>query len=137
MPSERKITASRFTVRLPTTGRFAAKLEQYLEVAKGEINRLDYIITQFLQAIRPAPLQLKLASLNDVVEKTLELLRPEMENRGVTVKTKLARQLTADAGGRDADAAGSGEPGQERDAGDDDGRHADVADRRERATASG
>ena len=64
-------------------------------MAKGEINRLDYIVTQFLQAIRPAPLQLKLASLNDVVEKTLELLRPEIENRGLTVKTKLARQLTA------------------------------------------
>jgi PAS domain S-box-containing protein len=71
------------------------KLEQFLEVSKGEISRLDYIVTQFLQAIRPAPLQLKLASLNGVVEKTLELLRPEIENRGVTVKTKLARQLTA------------------------------------------
>src|SRR5664280_2057002 len=66
------------------------KLEQYLDVAKGEINRLDYIITQFLGAIRPAPLQMKLASLNEVVEKTLELLRPEIENRGVTVKTKLS-----------------------------------------------
>lgn len=73
----------------------AQKLEQYLEVAKGEINRLDYIVTQFLGAIRPAPVQLKLASLNDVVEKTLELLRPEVENRGITIKTKLARQLTA------------------------------------------
>ncbi|HSY18825.1 MAG TPA: PAS domain S-box protein, partial [Candidatus Acidoferrales bacterium] len=37
------------------------KLEQYLEVAKGEIHRLDYIVTQFLGAIRPAPLQMKLA----------------------------------------------------------------------------
>jgi two-component system, sporulation sensor kinase E len=72
-----------------------ARLEQFLEVSKGEISRLDYIITQFLQAIRPAPLQLKLASLNNVVEKTLELLRPEIENRGVTVKTKLSRNLTA------------------------------------------
>jgi two-component system, sporulation sensor kinase E len=71
------------------------KLEQYLEVCKGEIVRLDYIITQFLQAIRPAPLQLKLASLNDVVDKTLELLKPELENRGLTVKTKRGRQLTA------------------------------------------
>jgi PAS domain S-box-containing protein len=71
------------------------KLEQYLDVAKGEINRLDYIITQFLGAIRPAPVQLKVASLNDVVEKTLELLGPEIENRGVTVKTKLSRSLTA------------------------------------------
>ena len=73
----------------------ALKLEQYLEVAKGEINRLDYIVTQFLGAIRPAPPQLKLSSLNDAVEKTLELLRPEVDNRGITVKTRLARNLTA------------------------------------------
>ncbi len=71
------------------------KLEQYLDVAKGEINRLDYIVTQFLGAIRPAPLQLKLASLNDIVNTTLDLLRPEIENRGIAIKTKLARQLTA------------------------------------------
>ena len=77
------------------TSEIAKKLAQYLDVAKGEIHRLDYIVTQFLGAIRPAPLQLKLASLNDVVEKTLDLLQPEIENRGVTVKTKLARHLTA------------------------------------------
>ncbi len=78
----------------PTTESFR-RLEQFLDVAKGEINRLDYIITQFLQAIRPAPLQLKVTSLNAVVEKTLELLRPEFDNRGLTVKPRLARQLTA------------------------------------------
>jgi signal transduction histidine kinase len=77
------------------TADISLKLEQYLGVAKGEINRLDYIITQFLQAIRPAPLQLKMTSLNAVVEKTLELLQPELDNRGLTVKTRLARQLTA------------------------------------------
>ncbi len=78
----------------PVTTEAAKKLEQYLDVAKGEINRLDYIVTQFLGAIRPTPVQLKLFSLNDVVEKTLELLRPEIENRGVTLETKLARNLT-------------------------------------------
>ena len=71
----------------------AVKLEQYLSVAKGEINRLDYIVTQFLQAIRPSPPQLKDASLNDVVQKTLALLGPELENRGLTVRDKLARHL--------------------------------------------
>jgi two-component system, sporulation sensor kinase E len=71
----------------------AEKLEQYLEVAKGEIDRLDYIITQFLQAIRPTPPQFKPVLLNDVVERTVALLRPELENRGLTVKTTLARQL--------------------------------------------
>ena len=71
----------------------ARKLEQYLAVAKGEINRLDYIVTQFLHAIRPTPPQLKPASLNEVVDKTLELLRPELDNRGLTVKAKLQSRL--------------------------------------------
>jgi len=77
------------------TADVAHKLDQYLSVAKGEINRLDYIVTQFLQAIRPAPLQIKLTTLNEVVLKTLELLRPELDNRGIAIKTKLARQLPA------------------------------------------
>jgi len=71
----------------------AEKLEQYLGVAKGEISRLDYIVTQFLQAIRPSTPQFKMASLNDAARDTLDLLRPELENRGIHVKEKLARQL--------------------------------------------
>ncbi|PYJ97768.1 MAG: PAS domain-containing sensor histidine kinase [Verrucomicrobia bacterium] len=71
----------------------AAKLQNYLTVAKGEIDRLDYIVTQFLQAIRPTPPQKKMVSLNDIVRETLDLLRPEIENRGQTVEEKLARQL--------------------------------------------
>ncbi|MDQ6633066.1 MAG: ATP-binding protein, partial [Verrucomicrobiota bacterium] len=71
----------------------AEKLEDYLEVAKGEIARLDYIITQYLQAIRPAKPQLKMAQLNDVVRETVDLLRPEFENRGLQIKEKLARHL--------------------------------------------
>src|ERR1051326_6941837 len=71
----------------------ARRLEQYLTVAKGEIDRLDYIITQFLHAIRPTAPQLKPPSLNDVVHKTLELLKPELENREIHLKTRLARQL--------------------------------------------
>ncbi|HEY3761482.1 MAG TPA: ATP-binding protein [Verrucomicrobiae bacterium] len=78
----------------PLTRELSTKFESYLEVCKGEISRLDYIITQFLGAIRPAPLQLKITSLNGVVEKTLDLLEPELENRGIIIKRKLARQLT-------------------------------------------
>jgi PAS domain S-box-containing protein len=92
---ERELKKMKSPEQKNVRGADTSRLEQFLEVSKGEISRLDYIITQFLQAIRPAPLQLKLASLNGVVEKTLELLRPEIENRGVTVKTKLARHLTA------------------------------------------
>ena len=71
----------------------AVKVERYLGVAKGEINRLDYIVTQFLQAIRPATPQIQMASLNDAVRETLELLRPELENRGVAVEESLAEKL--------------------------------------------
>lgn len=86
---------SRSAAGEPDPADVATKLDQYLSVAKGEINRLDYIVTQFLQAIRPAPLQIKLATLNEVVQKTLELLRPELDNRGIAIKTKLARNLPA------------------------------------------
>jgi PAS domain S-box-containing protein len=71
----------------------ARKLDEYLKVARGEIHRLDYIVTQFLEAIRPAPPQLKPGSLNDVVERTLHLLGPELENRGLNVKLKLSDPL--------------------------------------------
>ncbi|HXG47003.1 MAG TPA: ATP-binding protein, partial [Methylomirabilota bacterium] len=55
--------------------------------------RLDYIITQFLQAIRPAPPKTRPACLNELVRETIELLRPEIENRGIALKEKLARNL--------------------------------------------
>jgi two-component system, sporulation sensor kinase E len=74
-------------------GEIAAKLENYLNVAKGEITRLDYIVTQFLQAIRPTPPRFAQANLNDVVRETLELLRPEIENRGQHIEEKLGRGL--------------------------------------------
>ena len=91
--SGRKITPA--VSRPPPPPDSLRKLSQYLEVAKGEINRLDYIITQFLQAIRPVSPQLKLVSLNEVVEKTLDLLKPELDNRGLNVRTKLASRLPA------------------------------------------
>ena len=69
------------------------KIQGYVGVAKGEITRLDYIVRQFLQAIRPTPPKLTLAQLNDAVRATIELLRPEIENRGIVLEHKPARQL--------------------------------------------
>jgi two-component system, sporulation sensor kinase E len=71
----------------------ALKAERYLSVAKGEINRLDYIVTQFLQAIRPATPQIRPGSINEVIQETLELLRPEIENRGITVEENISDKL--------------------------------------------
>jgi len=70
-----------------------ARMEQYLGVARGEIVRLDYIITEFLQAMRPTPPRFQQVSLHGAVEATLKLLRPELENRRVDVREQLAARL--------------------------------------------
>lgn len=88
--------AGRNRTRLPMADEaleVSMKFERYLAVARGEINRLDYIITQFLGAIRPTAPQLQPASLNEVVGQTIELLRPELENRGIDVEEKLSDRL--------------------------------------------
>jgi len=69
------------------------RLDRYVSVAKGEIVRLDYIVRQFLQAIRPTPPKLAPTTLNDVVRETVDLLRPEIENRGITIHERLSAQV--------------------------------------------
>ncbi len=77
----------------PEAVEISDKMSGFLEVAKGEITRLDYIVTQFLQAIRPSQPQLRPASLNDVVGETVNLLRPELDNRGIQVEVRPAQGM--------------------------------------------
>ncbi len=95
VPNVSELTARGRGAASPVTEltEIALKTERYLSVAKGEINRLDYIITQFLGAIRPVEPQFQMASVNEVVERTLELLRPEIENRGITIEERLHPKL--------------------------------------------
>ena len=69
-----------------------SKLDEYQQVAKGEIRRLDTIVRQFLQAIRPVPPQVTLTDVNAVVNETITLLGPELENRGLTVVRDLSNK---------------------------------------------
>ena len=69
-----------------------ARLEEYLQVAKGEITRLDYIVTQFLDALRPRAPKAAPGSLGVVLHETVELLRPELENRGQVIVEKYSSQ---------------------------------------------
>lgn len=73
--------------------RSVRKFEKYVDVCKGEIHRLDYIVTEFLQAIRPSVAKMDTGCLNDVVDETVRLLAPEIENRGQTIETKLDPSL--------------------------------------------
>src|SRR5688500_47178 len=69
------------------------RLEGYVDVAKGEIGRLDNIVTQFLDALRARAPKMAPTSLNQVLRETLDLLRPEIENRGQRIREKLAQTL--------------------------------------------
>ena len=70
-----------------------ADLEASVHIAKEEITRLDYIITQFLRAIRPAPLQTTLENLNELVQESLAFLAPELKDRDILVETDYAEDL--------------------------------------------
>lgn len=68
-------------------------LQDSLRVAREEITRLDYIITQFLRAIRPTPLDTSTENLNSLVQESLEFLSPELKDRDILVETELREDL--------------------------------------------
>ncbi|MCP5534946.1 MAG: PAS domain-containing protein [Akkermansiaceae bacterium] len=65
-------------------------LSHHLETAQGEIRRLDTILKQFLQAIRPTQPERDTLQLHDLLRDTLRLLAPELEERNVKVSLDLA-----------------------------------------------
>lgn len=69
------------------------RLQDFTGVARGEIGRLDTIVSQFLQALRPSSPKHRSADLNATVGETIELLRPELENRGLLIHVELDKGL--------------------------------------------
>jgi two-component system, sporulation sensor kinase E len=65
-------------------------IEELLEVSGAEIQRLDSIIHQFLQAIRPTRPVFEPNDLNEIVEESVSFLRREIEDRDILVETELA-----------------------------------------------
>jgi PAS domain S-box-containing protein len=77
--------------KLPVKAR--AELEKSVSVARGEVSRLDHIITQFLRAIRPQPLEVQPESINAIVEESLAFLKAEIDDRDVLLETELDKNL--------------------------------------------
>lgn len=71
----------------------AARLREMVEVAQGEIKRLDFIIGQFLAAIRPTHPQLQRVQLNELIEEAVKFLAPELKQHKVEVRLDLTRSL--------------------------------------------
>ena len=60
-----------------------------VEVARGEIKRLDGIVEQFLGAMRPVPPHFELADVNRVVEDAAAFLAPELKDRRIATQLRL------------------------------------------------
>ena len=69
------------------------KLQESVEIARAEVNRLDSIISQFLRAIRPTRPQLRPESVNSIVEEAVRFFAPEIKDRDIVVEQELRSDL--------------------------------------------
>lgn len=69
------------------------ELQNSIDIARAEINRLDSIVTQFLRAIRPSKPQLQPENVNALLEETLRFFEPEIHDRDIVVETELRDDL--------------------------------------------
>ena len=69
------------------------ELQESIDIARAEINRLDSIVTQFLRAIRPSKPQLHPENINALIEETVRFFQPEIQDRDIVVETELRSDL--------------------------------------------
>ncbi len=69
------------------------KLLPLLDTALGETQRLDTLLHQFLQSMRPTRLQRESLNLNALVEQVIETLDPEIAPRGIGMHLELSESL--------------------------------------------
>ena len=70
-----------------------AELQQSIDVARSEVNRLDAIVTQFLRAVRPSQPQLRPENVNTIVEEAVRFFTPEIQDRDIVVEQELRSDL--------------------------------------------
>lgn len=79
----------------------AAKLAESLLVCQGEVERLDGIITHFLEAVRPQKPELNELDLLRLVEEVLRVQEAELSDRKLGVKVEFNEDLPTILGDSD------------------------------------
>lgn len=64
-----------------------------LKIIRGELQRLDGIVQQYLNLAGPSPANLQPVDVSEVVRHVCELLRPEAAARGVSIESEVASPL--------------------------------------------
>jgi PAS domain S-box-containing protein len=75
--------------------RDAESLEKSIEICQDEVQRLDGIITHFLEAIRPRPPDLAETNVVDVLDEVLRFQAGEFRNRRIKVEAETQADLPA------------------------------------------
>jgi two-component system, sporulation sensor kinase E len=74
-------------------GKVKEELQEAIAISRAEITRLDSIVTQFLQAIRPSKPVLHAENVNSIVEEALRFFAPEIADRDIVVEAELRPDL--------------------------------------------
>ncbi|HEY3662105.1 MAG TPA: ATP-binding protein [Chthoniobacterales bacterium] len=69
------------------------ELQESIDIARAEINRLDSIVSQFLRAIRPSKPHLQPEDVNEILLDAVRFFRPEIKDRDIVVETELRSDL--------------------------------------------
>lgn len=70
-----------------------AQLAESVQVCQGEVQRLDGIITHFLEAVRPRKPELNELELVELVEEVLHVQEAELSNRKVEVNIEVSDDI--------------------------------------------
>lgn len=78
----------------------AGRIRKSLEICGGEVERLNGIITHFLEAIRPVPPDLQEVNLVEILEEVFRFQGAELDDRRIRVDVELEEQLPVVLGDR-------------------------------------
>ena len=73
--------------------KYRTEMEELLKTAESETTRLDVILKQFLQAIRPTRPIREPYNIETILMEVLKLLEPEIQQRGIQINTDLQPNL--------------------------------------------
>ena len=69
------------------------ELGKSLSIARAEVARLDQIISRFLKAVRPTPIEAEASDFNSLIIESVDFLKREIEDRGIRVEIFPAKNL--------------------------------------------
>lgn len=73
--------------------RLAAELLESLEITRNEIKRLDFIVEDFLNAVRPTQPVPQATDLNELLHESLNFIGPEVADRRISIVLELREDL--------------------------------------------